>query len=107
MMEENLERTFARDPYNQMGGYVKRCMGVNLYCKLENPPGFRIQEFFAGGERLDPDAVYRAAFVTGQGVPANYGANREDLDLRAVEALERYLAGGPVSADLRGSVVAI
>ena len=107
MMEENLERTFARDPYNQMGGYVKRCMGVNLYCKLENPPGFRIQEFFAGGKRLDPDAVYRAAFVTGQGVPANYGKNREDLDLRAVEALERYLAGGPASADLRGSVVAI
>jgi 2',3'-cyclic-nucleotide 2'-phosphodiesterase (5'-nucleotidase family) len=34
MMEENLERTFSRDPYQQMGGYVKRCMGVNLYCKI-------------------------------------------------------------------------
>ncbi len=107
MMEENLERTFARDPYDQMGGYVKRCMGVSLYCKLENPPGLRIQEFFAGGKRLDPDAVYHAAFVTGQGVPPAYGKNREDLDIRAVEALERYLAGGPVSADLGGSVTAI
>jgi 5''-nucleotidase/2'',3''-cyclic phosphodiesterase and related esterases len=107
MMEENLERTFARNPYDQMGGYVKRCMGVTLYCKIENPPGLRIQEIFAGGKRLDPDAVYHAAFVTGQGVPPAYGKNRENLDIRAVEALERYLSRGPVSADLRGSVTAI
>ena len=107
MMEENLERTFARNPYDQMGGYVKRCTGVTLYCKIENPPGHRIQEFFAGGKRLDPDAVYRAAFVTGQGVPAKYGKNREDLDIRAVEALERHLARGPARADLVGSVTAI
>jgi sulfur-oxidizing protein SoxB len=26
MMEENLERTFSANPYQQMGGYVKRCM---------------------------------------------------------------------------------
>jgi len=107
MMEENLERTFARDPYQQMGGYVKRCMGIKLYCRLENAPGLRIQEFFAGGRRLDPDAVYRAAFVTGQGVPPKYGTNRENLDVHAIEALERYLAKGPVSAELRGSVTAI
>lgn len=107
MMEENLERTFARDPYDQMGGYVKRCAGVSLYCRIENPPGLRIQEFFVAGKRLDPDAVYHAAFVTGQGVPVKYGENRQDLDMRAVEALERYLEGGPVSADLVGSVTAI
>jgi sulfur-oxidizing protein SoxB len=107
MMEENLERTFSRDPYLQMGGYVKRCMGVNLYCKLENPPGQRIQEFFAAGRRLEPDAVYHAAFVTGQGVPPKYGRNRENLDVHAIEALEHYLAKGPVSAELRGSVTAI
>jgi 2',3'-cyclic-nucleotide 2'-phosphodiesterase (5'-nucleotidase family) len=107
MMEENLERTFACDPYDQMGGYVKRCMGVNLYCRLENAPGLRIQEFFAGGKRLDPDAVYRAALATDQDVPEKYGRDREVLDTSMIEALERYLAQGPVSADLRGSVVAI
>ncbi len=107
MMEENLERTFACDPYDQMGGYVKRCMGVNLYCRLENAPGLRIQEFFAGGKRLDPDAVYRAALATDQDVPEKYGRDREVLDTNMIEALERYLAQGPVSADLRGSVVAI
>ncbi|NLA30994.1 MAG: bifunctional metallophosphatase/5'-nucleotidase, partial [Methanomicrobiales archaeon] len=107
MMEENLERTFARDPYEQMGGYVKRCMGVNLYCKLENAPGLRIQEFFAGGKRLDPDAVYRVVFATSQGVPEGYGEGREDLDTSVIEALERYLARGPVSADLVGSIVMV
>ncbi|NLM29906.1 MAG: bifunctional metallophosphatase/5'-nucleotidase [Methanomicrobiales archaeon] len=107
MMEENLERTFARDPYEQMGGYVKRCMGINLYCKLENASGLRIQEFFAGGKRLDPDAVYRTVFVTSQGVPEGYGEGREDLDVSAIEALERYLARGPAHADLVGSIVAV
>ena len=28
MLEENLERTFAADPYAQMGGYAKRCLGL-------------------------------------------------------------------------------
>jgi hypothetical protein len=40
-------------------------------------------------------------------VPSKYGKNREDLDIRAVEALERYLARGPARADLVGSVTAI
>lgn len=39
MMEENLERTFSADPYAQMGGYVKRCRGVNIYAKIENQKG--------------------------------------------------------------------
>src|SRR5699024_11250433 len=30
MLEENLEHTFAADPYEQMGGYMKRCLGWNL-----------------------------------------------------------------------------
>ena len=46
MMEENLERTFSKDPFSQMGGYVKRCLGLNLYFKIENANGLRIQELF-------------------------------------------------------------
>ncbi|MDT8357985.1 MAG: 5'-nucleotidase C-terminal domain-containing protein [Methanomicrobiaceae archaeon] len=107
MMEENLERTFSCDPYQQMGGYVKRCRGIRIYCKIENAPGHRIHEFFVGGKRLEPDATYRAAFVTTQGVPAKYGTDRENWDIHAIEALERYLAKEPVHAELQGSVVAI
>lgn len=107
MMEENLEHTFSRDPYNQMGGYVKRCLGITVYCKLENPPGNRIQEFFVGGRSLEPGRTYSAAFVTSQGVPGQYGEHRRHLDMSAIEALERYLAKGTVRAELRGTVTAI
>lgn len=43
MLEENLERTFAEDPYDQMGGYVKRALGLTAFVKIENPNGERIQ----------------------------------------------------------------
>ncbi len=107
MMEENLEHTFSRDPYNQMGGYVKRCLGLNIYCKIENPPGSRIQEFFVGGKPLDPGRTYSAVFVTVQGVPEQYGRSRQHLETSAIEALERYLAKGTAHAGLLGTVVAI
>lgn len=108
MMEENLEHTFSRDPYQQMGGYLKRCMGLNLYVKLENPPGHRICEMFVGGERVEPGRTYTATFVTEQGVPSRYGRNRQNLDTRAIDALQGYLARhSPVEAPLRGSVVAV
>lgn len=108
MLEENLERTFSRDPYEQMGGYVKRCLGLNLYFKMENPYGTRICELFVEGKRVRPDDVYDACFVTGQGVPAKYGSDREDLDVHAIEALRRYVTRHrPVEADLQGTVVAV
>lgn len=89
MMEENLERTFSCDPYKQMGGYVKRCSGVNVYFKIENPFGKRIQDFFVNGKRLNKSKVYTACFVTSQGIPENYGKERYSLDIRAMEAIEK------------------
>ncbi len=108
MIEENLERTLAADPYRQMGGYVKRCLGLTIYVKFENPAGSRIQQLFVGDEELDRAGSYTAAFVTTQGVPKKYGRNRRDLELHAIEALQRYCAARPsVNADLRGAVVAV
>jgi 2',3'-cyclic-nucleotide 2'-phosphodiesterase (5'-nucleotidase family) len=108
MLEENLERTFACNPYDQMGGYAKRCMGLNLYIKVENPKGHRIQELFVGGEQVRPDKVYTAAFVTMQGVPAKFGTNRQNLEMHAIEVMERYLARNKVvEAGLRGTIVAV
>jgi sulfur-oxidizing protein SoxB len=80
---------------------------LNLYFKVENPPGTRIQELFIRGHRLQPDRIYSAAYVTSQGVPEKYGKERTDLEVRAVEAMERYLAKGAVKAELIGSVVAV
>jgi hypothetical protein len=45
--------------------------------------------------------------VTEQGVPLKYGTERLDLEVRAVEAMERFLAKGAVKADLTGSIVAV
>ncbi|NEW82058.1 MAG: bifunctional metallophosphatase/5'-nucleotidase, partial [Mariniphaga sp.] len=108
MLEENLERTFSCDPYKQMGGYVKRCMGLNVYFKIENPAGQRIQKIFIGNEEAKSGQYYTAAFVTMQGVPEKYGRNRENRTERAIEAMRTYLAKHhPVSAELRGTFVAV
>lgn len=108
MIEDNLEHTLAADPYQQMGGHVKRCLGLTLYVKFENPAGSRIQQIFTGDEELKRDETYTAAFVTTQGVPKKYGRNRRDLELHAIAALKRYCAAHPsVNADLRGTVIAV
>jgi 2',3'-cyclic-nucleotide 2'-phosphodiesterase (5'-nucleotidase family) len=108
MLEENLERTFSCDPYKQMGGYVKRCLGLNLYFKIENPPGYRIQKLFVGSEEVQVNRYYTAAFVTLQGVPQKYGRNRENRSERIVDALQTYLGSHqPLYADLRGTFVAV
>ena len=108
MLEENLERTFARDPYDQMGGYVKRSLGLNAYIKIENPPGQRVQQVFVGDELLRPERHYPTAFVTEQGVAREYGRNRQQHTERSIETLKAYLAKHrPLRAELRGTFVAV
>jgi 2',3'-cyclic-nucleotide 2'-phosphodiesterase (5'-nucleotidase family) len=107
MLEENLERTFSADPFHQMGGYVKRCLGLTVSIKIENPPGTRIQKLFVADEEVQPNKVYRAAYLSAQAVAANYGRNRQDLPQPAHEAMLAYLdKHKPASAELRGTVVA-
>jgi len=108
MLEVNAELTFSRDPYLQMGGYLKRFMGLNLYLKLENPPGERVQQIFIQGKPINPDTIYQAAFVTSQGVPKSYGQNRIETDIKAVDALKKYISSEKkISAKLTGTVTVI
>jgi len=108
MMEMNLENTFAPDPYDQMGGYVKRCMGLNLYFKIENPEGKRIDRLFINGKPCSPDETYKACYVTQQGVRPGFGSGKEDLDVQAVDVLRWYIEeNGRVEAPLRNTVVPI
>ena len=108
MMEENFTRTFAHDAYEQMGGYVKRGMGINLYFKIENPPGKRIQQFFVGGSLIDKEKEYNVVFVTTQGVPSKYGHTRIKTDINAIDSLENYLKRHKaIDAELKGSIVAV
>lgn len=103
MLEENMERTYAGDPYEQMGGYLKRMAGAQVYLRVENSRGQRIQRMFVGGEEVRPGKVYPAAFITAQGVGPKYGTNRTETGERAIEVLKAYLAGrDPLREDIRG-----
>lgn len=108
MLEENLERTFAADPFDQMGGYIKRGLGLTVYFKIENPVGQRIQQVFVGNEPVERSRKYHTAFVTEQGVPRQYGSQRKDLKTHAVEAMETYLSKhNPMYAQLRGTYIPV
>jgi hypothetical protein len=107
MIEDNLEHTLAADPYQQMGGYVKRCLGLTLYVKFENPAGSRIQQCFIGSEELKRDGILHGGLRDDSRRAERYGRNRRDLELQAIDALKRYCAAHPcVNADLRGTVIA-
>ena len=107
-MEENFEMTFLPDAYKQMGGYVKRCRGVTICFKIENPAGSRIQKFFAEGRPLDQTGIYKVAFVSEQGIPKKYGSNRHKTGIRAIDALKSYFSGNrTVRAELRNTVIAV
>lgn len=95
MIEGNLESTYAKDPFSQMGGYLKRALGIRVYIKIENAKGSRIQKFFVGSEELDMERTYRVTFVTEQGVPKKFGKDRRNMDLKAVDALKDYLKDTP------------
>lgn len=96
MLEENLERTFSSIPMKQMGGYAKRCLGIQATMRIENPKWHRLQQIFVGGESIQKDKIYKAAFVTTQGVPENLGKNRKHTSIKAVEAMEAYLKKNPI-----------
>lgn len=107
MLEENLERTFAADAYEQMGGYLKRCAGLTLHIKIENPAGQRVQKIFAAGEEMQPNTIYKTAFITEQAVPAEYGTNRRNLPVHTVAALRSYLGRHrPARAEPTGAILA-
>ncbi|MDD3290878.1 MAG: hypothetical protein PHT29_08330, partial [Eubacteriales bacterium] len=98
--------TFAADPYEQMGGYIKRGLGLTVYFKVENPFGQRILQVFVGNDALDGSRTYRVAFVTDQGVARKYGRHRIETKVHAVEAMQAYLAKHkPAYAELRGTYI--
>lgn len=108
MLEDNLESTFAADPYEQMGGYVKRMRGVTLYAKIENPKGTRVDGLFVGGEAVLPERLYEVAFVTSQGVPPGVGTDRRDLPIDAITALKDLFAlRGEVTPAEKPTVIAV
>ena len=95
MLEENLERTFCSDPMKQMGGYAKRFFGLQVNMRIENPKGHRIQEIYFKNAHIDMEKIYKVSFVTVQGVAKNYGNNRKQSDINAIDAMKNYLKENP------------
>ena len=91
MLEENLEHTYASDPYQQMGGYVKRSLGLKVFFKVENPKGHRIQTLLINEKPVELERIYLVSYVTNQGVPKKYGKDHQHLDMHAVDALQKLL----------------
>lgn len=91
MLEKNLEGTYSQHPLHQMGGYVKRTLGLKVYYKAENPKGGRLQTVFVQDQPLDPARTYTAAFITSQGVPHQFGQNRQKTGQHAVAAMRAFL----------------
>ncbi|MHA6252347.1 hypothetical protein [Oceanobacillus sp. CAU 1775] len=105
ILEENIENTFSSNPYNQIVGYLKRCLRMNLFIKLENPKNMRIQDLFIGNERIEKNRTYLAAFGTAQAVPKKYGENHRHLEIHTMDALKQYIEKKKtVSPTLRNKV---
>ncbi|MDA3733550.1 5'-nucleotidase C-terminal domain-containing protein [Niameybacter massiliensis] len=92
MLEDNINHTYSRNPFGQIGGYLPRAIGIKAYIKIENPHHYRIQKLFAEGRPLEADTMYQCSYITEQGVPQHYGTNREKLNITAIEAMKSYLA---------------
>ncbi len=81
---------------------------LNVYFKIENPAGQRIQKIFIGKEEAKPGQYYTAAFVTMQGVPEKYGRNRENRSEDIIDAMRKYLSSHHLlNAELRGTFIAV
>lgn len=78
MMGQNLERMFSADPFQQMGGFVKRCRGEHLH-QGGKPGRTSDRAVFAEGIPLDRSRICTAAYVTAQAVPPRFGRNRHNL----------------------------
>jgi 2',3'-cyclic-nucleotide 2'-phosphodiesterase (5'-nucleotidase family) len=91
LLEQNVEATFACDPWDQKGGYLKRCRGIEMLLKLENPAGHRIQQLTVQGDQLGDEQTVDAAFLGEQAVPPTVGTNRRSVGISAVHALEQYV----------------
>lgn len=108
LLENNLEHTFSRNPYQQMGGYVKRCLGLRVYFKIENREGTRIHKIYVGNKQIKRTKTYEAAFISTQGVPIQYGSNRQKTGYTAIQALKQYLKDkSPTSSELKGTFTPI
>ena len=99
MLEENLHQVFAGDAMQQAGGYIVRTSGLGVVFRPYNGRGTRVEHIAVIDDPIDFDREYT---VVGAGRRHLADASeRQELDVTAIDALERYLTRGrTVSAAL-------
>src|SRR5262249_15186366 len=106
LLEDNLEATFSANAFQQQGGYVKRCLGLTAYIRVQNPTGTRVTRLLIGEKDVQPATLYSAAFLTVQAVPEKYNRNRRNLAEHPTDAMQAYLTKHrPVKSEILGTVV--
>ncbi|TLS36830.1 bifunctional metallophosphatase/5'-nucleotidase [Pseudalkalibacillus caeni] len=91
MFEANLDHVYARDPYNQMGGYVLRTSGVRMTFKPYNPRGARIQTIFINGRPLDENTTYKIV-AAGQQTLKKFEKLKNYQNIHSIEVLKKYIS---------------
>lgn len=90
VLENNLEQVFSADPFNQKGGYILRSSGLFMTFKPYNPNGYRIQEIFVNGQKIDPNKIYKIIGAGGQ-LFKGIKANREYKGVKAIDVIKSFL----------------
>ncbi len=89
MLEQNLQEVFAADALQQAGGYIIRTSGLSVVFRPNNGRGIRIEHIDVNGTPLADEREY--SIVGGGRRHFADASGREELDVRAIDALRRYL----------------
>lgn len=112
-MESELQKVFAVNPADRVGGWVVRFSGMNLVFTAGNPQGRRIQSITVGGAPLNRMKVYTIASYHRPGDPLNVLIRIPNVkesvvtDVPFLEPVREYLRqNSPISVVLDGRVQA-
>jgi sulfur-oxidizing protein SoxB len=107
VLENNLEQTYAANPFQQKGGYVLRSSNIGMAYKPYNPKGNRIQHIEIKGEVLQQDKLYRVVSA-GQQMLKPYASEHKPMGVRAHDVLSEYFsASSIVKVDDRPCIITI
>ena len=90
LLEKNLASVYARDPFQQKGGYILRSTELFMALKPYNSDGHRIEHIEVKGEPLQLDKVYKVIGAGNQDFK-ELGNHKKFLGIRAHDVIKEYL----------------
>lgn len=111
-LEKELNNVFSPRADEVFGGWVVRFSGMQVRFTSDAPMGRRVQSVEIGGHPLDPDATYTVAACERDGDPVDTLCRLQNADdpqllgFTLHEAVEEFLARGPVNYGIEGRCLA-